>query len=160
MPHRNVFKKILFCTDLSRNAETAFFYALNIAAGNPGSRLVILHIIPEPDAQFWKSYLYEVDDVDAKAREDIGDKIRSAYTANIPEEIEYTVRTETGKAEHEILETAVEEEADLIVIGRGSRGGLTTLFFGKTTEHVARRANCPVLIIPPADEHLNGARNE
>lgn len=151
MPHRNIFKKILFCTDLSANAETAFFYALNIAEGNPGSRLVILHIIPEPDAQFWKSYLYEVEDVDAKAREDIGGKIRSAYTAKIPEGIEYAVRTETGKAEQKILEAAEEEEADLIILGRGSRGGITTLFFGKITEHVARRAGRPVLIIPPQE---------
>ena len=151
MPHRNVFKNILFCTDLSRNAETAFFYALNIAVGNPGSRLVILHVIPEPDAQFWKAYLYEVEDVDAKAREDIGAKIRNSYTAKIPEGIEYTLRTETGKAEQKILETASEEEADLIVLGRGSRGGITTLFFGKITEHVARRAECPVLIIPPEE---------
>lgn len=150
MPHRNIFKKILFCTDFSENAETAFFYALNIAEGNPGSELVILHIVPEPDAQFWKSYLYEVEDVDAKAKDDIGEKIRKAYLAKIPKKIEYTVRTESGKAEQQILSTAEEEDADLIVLGRGSSSGLTTLFFGKTTEHVARRASCPVLIVPPA----------
>jgi nucleotide-binding universal stress UspA family protein len=151
MPHRNIFKKILFCTDFSGNAEAAFFYALNIAEGNPSSRLVILHIVPEPDAQFWKSYLYEVEDVDAKAEDDMGEKIRKEYIAKIPDGIEYSVRTETGKAEQQILRAAALEEADLIVIGRGSRGGLTTLFFGKTTEHVARRAGCPVLIVPPAE---------
>jgi nucleotide-binding universal stress UspA family protein len=151
MPHRNIFKKILFCTDFSENAESAFFHALNIAEGNPGSRLVILHVIPEPDAQFWKSYLYEVEDVDAKAEEDIGDKIGRAYLEQIPGAIEYSVRTETGKAEQQILRTAEEEAADLIVLGRGSSGGLTTLFFGRITEHVARRACCPVLIVPPGE---------
>ena len=34
MPHRNIFKKILFCTDFSENADAAFLYALNIAEGN------------------------------------------------------------------------------------------------------------------------------
>ena len=84
MPHRNIFKKILFCTDFSENSDAAFYYALNIAEGNPGSELIILHIIPEPDAQFWKSYIYEVDDVDEKAKSDIDEKIREAYLSQIP----------------------------------------------------------------------------
>ena len=35
----------------------------------------MFHVIPEPDAQFWKSYIYEVDDVDNKAKQDIDRKI-------------------------------------------------------------------------------------
>lgn len=148
MPHRNIFKKILFCTDFSENADSAFYYALNIAEGNPESELVILHIIPEPDAQFWKSYIYEVDDVDAKAREAIDEKIASAYIKKIPQSIRYTVKSAVGKADQQILQIAEEEQADLLVIGRGNRAGLATLFFGKITEHVARHAACPVLIVP------------
>ena len=148
MPHRNIFKKILFCTDFSENADAAFYYALNIAEGNPESRLVLLHIIPEPDAQFWKSYLYEVEGVDKKAREDIEEKIRTMYLSKIPSEVSYEVKTVAGKADQKILELADEESVDLLVIGRGNRGGLGTLFFGKITEHVARRASCPVLIVP------------
>ena len=148
MPHRNIFKKILFCTDFSDNAQSAFNYALNIADGNPESELVILHILPEPDAQFWKSYLYEVDDVDAKAKTDIDEKIEAAYLSKIPESVKCTMRTMIGKADQQILAAAEEEKADLLVMGRGNRAGLATLFFGKVTEHVARRAACPVLIIP------------
>jgi nucleotide-binding universal stress UspA family protein len=148
MPHRNIFKKILFCTDFSENANAAFYYALNIAEGNPESELVILHIVPEPDAQFWKSYIYEVDDVDKKAKADIDEKIRGAYLSKIPEGISYTVRSAIGKADQQILEAVKKEKADLLVMGRGSRAGIATLFFGKVTEHVARHAECPVLIVP------------
>lgn len=148
MPHRNIFKKILFCTDFSENADAAFYYALNVAEGNPESQMVILHIVPEPDAQFWKSYIYEVEDVDKKAQEDIEEKIRTTYLSKIPAGIRCAVKTVTGKADQQILKVAEEESADLLVIGRGNRGGLATLFFGKITEHVARRASCPVLIVP------------
>jgi len=148
MPHRNILKKILFCTDFSENAEAAFYYALNIAEGNPESKMVILHIVPEPDAQFWKSYLYEVEDVDKKAQEDIEEKIRTTYLSKIPPGIRCAVKTVMGKADQQILAVAEEEAADLLVIGRGNRGGLATIFFGKITEHVARRASCPVLIVP------------
>lgn len=148
MPHRNIFKKILFCTDFSENADSAFLYALNIAEGNPESELVILHIIPEPDAQFWKSYIYEVDDVDEKAKSDIDEKIREAYLSQIPEGLSFSVRSAVGKADQQILKAAKDEAADLIVMGRGSRAGIATLFFGKVTEHVARHAECPVIIVP------------
>ncbi len=148
MPHRNIFKKILFCTDFSENADAAFYYALNIAEGNPESELVILHVVPEPDAQFWKSYIYEVDDVDKKAKADIDEKIRRAYLSKIPEGISCTVRSAIGKADQQIFEVVKKEKADLLVMGRGSRAGIATLFFGKVTEHVARHAECPVLIVP------------
>ena len=41
------------------------------AIRNVGCTLTLLHVIPEPDAQFWKGYIYEVGDMDAKARADI-----------------------------------------------------------------------------------------
>ncbi|HOD52626.1 MAG TPA: universal stress protein, partial [Candidatus Hydrogenedentes bacterium] len=57
------YERILFCTDFSENAEFAFDYALDASVRRPGSILYIFHVIPEPDAQFWKTYLYEVEDV-------------------------------------------------------------------------------------------------
>ncbi len=151
MSHRNIFKKILFCTDFSPNADRAFRYALNVAAGNPECELIIYHIIPEADAQFWRTYLYEVDKVDEKAKADIDEKIESAYMSRMPEGIRYSVRLDRGRADQKILDTAEELDADLIVIGRRGSSGVGTIFFGKTTEHIARKAPCPLLIVPDAE---------
>jgi nucleotide-binding universal stress UspA family protein len=52
-----------------------------------------------------------------------------------------------GRAYREILRTATEEEADLIVMGGHGRGALDLLLFGSTTHHVVRASTCPVLIV-------------
>ena len=57
-----IFQRILFCTDFSRNADLAFSFALDLARRTPGTLLYLLHVIPEPEAQFWKTYLYEVEE--------------------------------------------------------------------------------------------------
>ena len=62
------FQRILFCTDFSESAEAAFAFAVDAAVRRPGAVLFLLHVIPEVEAQFWKSYIYEVDNIDAEAR--------------------------------------------------------------------------------------------
>ena len=52
-----------------------------------------------------------------------------------------------GKPWREILRTAAEREADLIVMGVQGRGAADLLFFGSTTQHVVREATCPVLTL-------------
>ena len=151
MPHRNIFRKILFCTDFSRNCDVAFLKAVNIAAGNPEAQLVIFHVIPEASAQFWKSYLYEVDRIDEKARQDMDERIARAYLSRIPKGIGWSVRYAVGGVNEKILEAAEAENADLIVIGRQGSSRFNTIFFGNTTERIARKAPCPVLIVP--EEH-------
>jgi nucleotide-binding universal stress UspA family protein len=57
-------------------------------------------------------------------------------------------RVATGKPAEEILRTAHEAKADLIVLSSRGRSGLRKLFFGSTTERVLREAHQPVLITP------------
>lgn len=148
MPHKNLFKKILFCTDFNTDAQTAFYYALNIAEGNEGSELIIYHVIPEPEAQFWKSYIYEVDDVDTKAQKDIDTIIEETYLQKIPEGISHSVRTAIGNVGEEILDISRHEDIDLIVIGRGSGANMINRLLGDFVKKLIHKASCPVLVIP------------
>ncbi len=141
------FKRILFCTDFSENADFAFDYALDLAAAS-GSELHLLHIVPETEAQFWKSYIYEVEDVDRKAKKDIDSVIDERYRFKVPEGLKLTVFCRVGKESREILEYAKERHIDLIVIGREGHSALGTALFGKIAEKIARHAECAVLIIP------------
>lgn len=131
---------------------TAFHYALNIASGNANSEIIIFHTIPEPDAQFWKSYIYEVDDVDAKARADIDRKIEESYLPAIPEGIKWSSCFAVGNVGEEILKQAAELEVDIIVIGRGAGSNMVNRLLGNFTEKVIRKANCPVLVVPDEAE--------
>ena len=110
--------------------------------------LHILHVIPEPDAQFWQTYLYEVEDVDRKAEEDMDNKIREAYMDLVPENIKTVSAVRQGKAHEAILHYATEINANLIVMGRQGFTGLGKTFFGNVTEKIVLHAKCPVLVIP------------
>ncbi len=72
------FKRILFCTDFSESADAAFDFALDAAIRRPGSTLYLLHVIHEPDAQFWKSYIAEVENVNDDAKKAIDAKVAAS----------------------------------------------------------------------------------
>lgn len=146
------FARILFCTDFSENAERAFAFAVRAARRNTGAELHLLHVIPEPSAQFWKGYIYEVDeDVDAKARHEIDEKLAAAYRPRVPEEIPLVIAMRIGEAGQKIIEYAQEQSVDLVIMGRqGTSGAMGKLLFGNVTERVVRKSTVPVLVIPPA----------
>ncbi|MBN1685044.1 MAG: universal stress protein [Spirochaetales bacterium] len=150
MPHRDIYNRILFCTDFSQNAGVAFLHALNIASGNADCELIIFHVVPEPNAQFWKSYIYEVDEIDKKAKTDIDEKIAKEYVSRIPEDLQWSLKASVGKVEQKILEAAERENTDLIVMGRGGSSRVNTWFFGDTAGRIVRKAPCPVLVVPGA----------
>jgi len=145
IPH---FSKILFCTDFSANADFAFAFACKAAVSNPGATLILLHVIPEPDAQFWKGYIYEVGDMDAKARADIDQRIDTGYRPRVPPGVNFKVEMQIGDPARAILEYAEAESADLIVLGRQGRRPLAQWLLGNVAGKIAQKALCPVLIIP------------
>lgn len=142
------YERILFCTDFSENAEFAFDYAIDAAVRRPGSVLYVLHVIPEPDAQFWKTYIYEVEDVDQKAKRDIDERIEKTYLVRAPKSVQIEVVIRVGKDSDSILEFAEENAVDLIVMGRRGRSSLGKVLFGNVTEKICRKAPCTVLIVP------------
>ena len=137
------YERILFCTDFSENAEFAFDYALDASVRRPGSILYIFHVIPEPDAQFWKTYLYEVEDVDQKLR--YSQAPYRSYSRASASYIEVVIRV--GKDWEAILQFAEEKDVDLIVMGRHGRSSLGKVLFGNVTEKICRKAQCAVLIV-------------
>jgi nucleotide-binding universal stress UspA family protein len=142
------FKRILFFTDFSDNADFAFQFAVEQARRCPESILYLLHVVPEPDAQFWKTYLYEVDDVDQKARYDMESKIHDTYQARLPDDIQMDIKIKPGNDAAGILNFAEEEKVDLIILGRQGSSSLGKVLFGNVTEKIVRKAHCPVLVIP------------
>ena len=142
-------KKILCCTDFSKNAKVAFDYALEAVTHRPGAELVLLHVIPAPDAQYWKPYIYNVgENVDDMAKKAFDKRVAEEYAVLVPEGVKFTPVFRIGNASVEISRFAEEEKVDVIILGRQGRGALESLLFGTVAEKVVRRANCPVLVIP------------
>jgi nucleotide-binding universal stress UspA family protein len=159
-PTQAAFERILFCTDLSENADFAYQFAVDAAVRRPGCALYLLHVIPEAEAQFWKSYVYEVEDVDNKAKHDLDERIRQAYLATLPEGVQVQVEYRIGKDWQEILAFARDKRIDLIVIGRQGHSSLQTAIFGKVTEKIVRKADCAVLVVPMSYQKRMGQAGE
>ena len=76
----------------------------------PGCELYLLHVIPETDAQFWKTYVYEVEDVDNKAKRDMDQRIQEAYLSRVPEGVNLKIEYRVGKDWQEILDFAQQDQ--------------------------------------------------
>ncbi|MBI5384916.1 MAG: universal stress protein [Verrucomicrobia bacterium] len=142
------FKRILFCTDFSESADAAFDFAIDATIRRPGSTLYLLHVMHEADAQFWRSYLAEVDDVEEQSRLAITEKIRTAYLSRLPAGLEVKIEVRDGPDAPTILEFAASNSIDLIIIGRHGHGGVSKALFGGVAEKIVRKADCAVLVIP------------
>ena len=146
------FKRILFATDFSANASKAFDFAVHAAGNHPGSVLHLLHVLPEPDAHFWKGYIYDEPDAvdpDAKAKADLDRRIADEYRPRIPDGINFEKVFRVGTPATAILAYAKEFGADLIVMGRQGSGAIASrLLYGNVSTKVIRAAECPVLVIP------------
>lgn len=57
-----------------------------------------------------------------------------------------------------IIEKAIEEKADLIIMSTHGRTGLAHMLIGSVTERVLRRAPCPVLAVPSLQQAKKASR--
>ncbi|MEE8570170.1 MAG: universal stress protein [Candidatus Bathyarchaeia archaeon] len=58
-----------------------------------------------------------------------------------------TTKLKEGRPADKIIETAKEENVDIIVMGSRGLGGIKQLFLGSVSDRVADEAPCPVLIV-------------
>lgn len=63
-------------------------------------------------------------------------------------DVKMTTYMRIGRPQDEILAVSEEYKADLIILGTHGRTGLDHFISGSVSASVAKRAKCPVLIIP------------
>ena len=144
------YKKVLFCTDFSENADYAFEFAYGIAKRDDGL-LYILYVIPDNPHRAYAEGIIPGDileKVDKKFEEDLANNYREHYVKKIEGGVKYEVVTRSGREDNEILEFAKKEKADIIVMGTHGRTGIEHVFFGSIAEKVLRHSPFPVFIIP------------
>ena len=142
------FKRILFCTDFSESADAAFDFALDAAIRRPDSTLYLLHVIHEPDAQYWKSQLAEVENINADAKKAIDAKVAAAYLSRIPKGMDVKAEFRIGPDAATILEFAKAAHVDVIILGRHGHSSVGKALFGSVAEKIVRKAECAVLVVP------------
>lgn len=142
-----LFSKILFCTDFSRESAAAFSYAIEICRASTHGEIILFHVIPEPDAQFWKTYIYELDQIDEKAKEDIDRQFEQDYLSRIPAGLSVSTRVAIGNAGQQVISLVESEHIDLVIMGR-KRKKTSGVFFGDNAKATLQKAGCPILVIP------------
>ena len=140
------FQHILVAVDGSEFAAHALEVASSLAAA-VGAQIGLVHVIDPkfvvnetgvPGDQLW-----------AMLRADGKGLLETAASA-VPAHPQCWKFLREGPPWTEIVDSAREWRADLIVIGTHGRSGLTRLVFGSTAEGVTRHAPCPVIVVPPA----------
>lgn len=149
---RGPFQRILYATDFSSGSESALRYAASLAE-HGAAQLILLHVVEPLPAGYDPAvgFTFDVGTFEASLVESGRTKLREW----VPDPLRLGCDTDDvvtrGKAYVEILRVAAERQADLIVLGVHGRNALDRLVFGSTTEHVVRRATCPVLTVRQPD---------
>jgi len=146
-PH---YKKVLFCTDFSENADYAFEFAYGIAKRDEGL-LYILHIIPYSSHQAYAESFITTEDLEKiqkAVEEDIANNYKERYEKKIENGIACEFVTKSGREDEEILTFAKQEKVDIIVMGTHGKTGIEHVFFGSVAEKILRHSPFPVFVIP------------
>lgn len=140
-------KTILFPTDFSHGARAAMDHAVSLAR-DYHAKLLLLYVIQDISIAEWYipsslSVTDLVEDMQKSAWKEM-DKWAAEVSATVKEVEKMVVR---GVPFVEIIRTAKEKQADLIVIGTHGRTGIDHMLFGSTAEKVVRKSPCPVLTV-------------
>jgi nucleotide-binding universal stress UspA family protein len=140
------YARLLCPVDFSDSSLAALRFAFSMAE-EADANLTILHAFDWPPDE---ELLTERFDAPAFRRM-VEENVRSRLEALVPEDVKVWCKPSTtvayGKPYREILRIAESERADLIVIGVHGRNPVDLALFGSTTNHVVRRASCPVLTL-------------
>lgn len=142
------FKKILIAVDNSVFSEKAAKIGYEMAA-KFDAEIALLNIIEpvpqnvNPDFAMAPVFM-EIYDNSEENSHILLAEIEDKYGNGIPT----TYFTSIDTATHGIVHQAEQWGAGLIVIGTHGRTGLYHFLMGSVAEHVARKAACPVLIVP------------
>lgn len=138
-----LFSHILIPYDGSELAEKALEKAIEFANLDPNTKITVLHVVEFPP----KTYQY---DFYHKIKESILEEAEKTLRpvkfdlGQIPNPAEVIIKE--GLSHKIILETAIELQCDLIIMGSRGLSGIKE-FLGSVSHTVTQRAQLPVLLM-------------
>lgn len=149
-PHRTLalkLQRILVPIDFSSHSLKALHYAAAFAQ-QFGAALVLLHVnepVVFPSELGYAPLATEA--LDQRLREDAHNRLKTLAHECSAHGLKVDTEVTAGRPFNEIVRTAAELEADLIVIATHGFTGFTHVLLGSTAERVIRHARCPVLVV-------------
>jgi nucleotide-binding universal stress UspA family protein len=144
--------RILIAVEDSPYSEQALNYGV-LLAKNLGSKITLVHVDEIPISSPYSAdpllnespvMIPELMHIQEEASKALFKKLEDKYG----QIVKISTVTKIGRAQDEILAVADECKADMIILGTHGRTGFDHFISGSVSESVARKAKCPVLIIP------------
>ncbi len=143
---QGVFRRILVPTDFSHRSQVALDYAVQLARLMQG-QLTLLHVFPEPSALDYTMNGPAGEEWD-QAREEAKNNLADAVAHSKRSFLEVDSKFRSGPdLRTEILRTAKEISADLLVLSTHGYTGWKRLLLGSDAENILEHAPCPVLVV-------------
>lgn len=146
------FNRILLAVDDTPCTEKAIAYAKDLVREFGSSLAVITVIPPTSPASYGADPLLGQQPIIVAEVSEIQQEAAQRYLEEIGSEFagaqEVFLFSKVGNVRDEILNTAAEWTADLIIMGSNGRTGFEHFISGSVSESVIRKASCPVLVVP------------
>jgi nucleotide-binding universal stress UspA family protein len=138
-----MYKKILLATDGSENSIRATEGAIEIAKCDPDSMMHVVYVVNGDTSKSDVLRNWNTADIADNRRDKIKpteDKVKEAG-------ISYEIKVLHGDPGPTLVKYANENKFELVVIGSRGLNALQEFVLGSVSHKVAKRANCPVLIV-------------
>lgn len=148
-------KRIIWATDGSKESDEALNYA-RFLARQFGSQIIGVHVIEMPEKQLYEHF----NDPESELFYRWMERAEESYKANltstgdrlINQGISFHGEILKGEPNKRIVEFALSEKADLIVMGRRGLGLIDRILVGSSTLKVLRESSVPVLAVKKSDK--------
>jgi len=137
------YSKIMCAFEFDGNSTAALLLASALAKES-NATLYILHIarVPTQDMDVPLPF-----DADPRWEKEARAKLAAIVHDTLKGEVQYVIDVRTGVPDIDIVRAAHELAVDLIVMVTHGRTGFEHFVLGSVTEHVVRKAPCPVLVL-------------
>ncbi|MBI2763560.1 MAG: universal stress protein [Chloroflexi bacterium] len=136
-------RRILLATDLSPASEEAGLQALDLARGLSAELLIVSVIDPRslrlPGGRFGA----RVDQIRTRREAAAQELVTRGRTAGV----RVTFLIWEGEPGESIVDAALSEQVDFVVVGSHGRGSVGRFFLGSVSDHVVHNAPCPVFVV-------------
>ncbi|MBT2640072.1 MULTISPECIES: universal stress protein [unclassified Bacillus (in: firmicutes)] len=138
-----MYQKILLAADGSEHSKRAADHAIMIANCQGDSKIEIVYVVDGDSSKSDVLSNWNSSDINDKRKERLKDIEQKAKESGVNFEIKI-LHGEPGPA---MVEYTNQNKFDLVVIGSRGLNGLQELMLGSVSHKVAKRANCPVMIV-------------
>ncbi len=138
-----MYKKILLASDGSEHSKRAAANAIHIAQCSKGSIMEVVYVVDADKAKSDVLSNWNTADIGDKRKERMKDIEKMAKEAGVS----YKLTILHGEPGPAIVDYTNKNKFEIVIIGSRGLNGLQEFVLGSVSHKVAKRANCPVLIV-------------